>query len=214
MANSKFHHEEIYRGTDLLKKLARQVVVCGCGAIGSNLIETLARQGFSRIRVIDFDRVDTHNIGTQTFDENDIGALKVQAIQNRIFRVCGIEVEVVSKKLDALNVKKLSKDAALVVDGFDNNEARQIVQTYCRAQKIPCLHAGLNTDYGEVAWDEVYTVPKAGEGDICDYPLARNLIMIVVSIAAEEIVDFFTAQKPRKRNWSFTLKDLKIGSYQ
>jgi len=215
MANSKFHHEEIYRGADLTKRLgARSIVVCGDGSIGSNLMDTLARQGFSRLRVIDMDRVETHNINTQVFEESDVGALKVSATQNRIFRTVGIEVDTVSKRLEAKNVKKLLKGADLVVDGFDNFESRQLVQEHCRAQNIPCLHAGLNTDYGEVVWDEIYMVPKATDGDICDYPLARNLAMFVVSIAAEEIIDFCLAEEPRKQSWRITLKDLKIGAYK
>jgi molybdopterin/thiamine biosynthesis adenylyltransferase len=215
MANSKFHHEEIYRGADLIKRLgARSIVVCGDGAIGSNLMDTLARQGFSRLRVIDMDRVETHNINTQVFEESDVGALKVSATQNRIFRTVGIEVDTVSKRLEAKNVKKLLKGADLVVDGFDNFESRQLLQEHCRAQKIPCLHAGLNTDYGEVVWDEIYMVPKATDGDICDYPLARNLALFVVSIAAEEIIDFCLADEPRRQSWRITLKDLKIGAYK
>lgn len=215
MANSKFHHEEIYRGADLIERLAvRSIVVCGDGAIGSNLIDTLVRQGFSKLRVIDMDRVETHNINTQVFEESDVGALKVAATQNRVFRTVGIEIDTVSKKLEKKNVKKLLKGADLVVDGFDNFESRQLVQEHCRMQNIPCLHAGLNTDYGEVVWGEIYMVPKAVDGDICDYPLARNLAVLVVSIAAEEIIDFCLADKPRRKSWRITLKDLKIGAYK
>jgi molybdopterin/thiamine biosynthesis adenylyltransferase len=216
MANSKFHHEEIYRGGDLVEKLARfQLVICGDGAIGSNLTDNLARQGFSRIRLIDMDRVDTHNINTQIFEEGDVGALKVNATQNRTFRTVGVEIEVVSKELKANNAKKLLKGADLVIDGFDNFDSRLLVQKQCRAAKTPCLHAGLNADYGEVVWDEEYTVPKASkEGDVCDYPLARNIAMLVVIIATEEILDFCLADKPRKLSWSASLKDFCIRPYR
>jgi len=216
MANSIFHHEEIYRGEDLVKNLAvKQIIVCGCGAIGSNLIDTLIRQGFSRIRVIDMDRVDTHNINTQTFETADVGALKVNAMQNRVFRTVGVEIDIESKELKKGNIKKLLKGADLVVDGFDNRASRKLVQDYCRENKIPCLHSGLSDSYGEVVWDEIYMVPQdAIDGDVCDYPLARNLISVVVAITAEEILDFVLSDKPRKESRKFTLRDLKIGSYK
>ena len=87
----------------------------------------------------------------------------------------------------------------------------KFVQDHCRSAKIPCLHAGLFADYGEVMWDERYKVPgDPGEGDVCDYPLARNIILLTVVVAQEEILDFFLNPKPRKKNWSITLKDLKI----
>jgi len=215
MANSKFHHEEIYRGSDLVKKLAaRQLVICGCGAIGSNLIDTLIRQGFSRIRVIDMDRVDTHNLNTQAYEEADVGALKVAATQNRAFRTVGVELDIESKELTAANIKKLLKGADLVIDGFDNNKSRRLVQDFCRKNGIPCLHAGLSADYGEVVWDEVYTVPQDTDGDVCDYPLARNLVMMVVAVAAEEILDFCLKVPPRKLSSAVTLGDLRIVPYR
>lgn len=216
MANSPFHHEEIYRGKDLLKRLSEvRLVVCGCGAIGSNLTDNLTRQGFSNIRVVDMDRVDTHNINTQTFETADVGALKVQAMQNRVFRTVGVEIDVESKELKKGTVKKLLKGADLVIDGFDNRASRQLVQDHCRKENIPCLHAGLHTDYGEVVWDDIYMVPQdAVDGDVCDYPLARNLVTVVVSIAAEEILDFALSAEPRYGSWRFTLKDLRIGSYK
>ena len=187
------------------------MVVCGAGALGSNLVDGLTRQGFSNIRVIDMDRVETHNIGTQVWTLRDCGALKTAALKTKVFGNTEIEIETVDKQLTAANVKQLLKGAALVVDGFDNSASRKFVQDHCRSAKIPCLHAGLFADYGEVMWDERYKVPgDPGEGDVCDYPLARNIILLTVVVAQEEILDFFLNPKPRKKNWSITLKDLKI----
>ena len=212
MANSKFHHEEIYRGKDLIKKLsAHRLTVCGAGTLGSNLVDTLTRQGFPNIKVIDMDRVDTHNINTQVYGEKDVGAYKVAALRNRVFANVGTEIQIEQKQMDAGNVKKLLKDSTLVIDAFDNTAARQLVQDECRARKLACLHSGLFEDYGEVIWDEIYTVRKdQATGDVCDYPLARNIAMLTVIVAAEEILDFCLIAKPRRKSWSITLKDLKI----
>ena len=140
MANNKFHHEEILRGEEAMAKFAEmQIVLCGAGAIGSNILDNLARQGFQKIRIIDFDRVDTHNINTQTFEEGDVGALKVAACQNRVYRTVGVEIETVSKKLEAKNIKKCFKGADLVIDGFDNTASRALVTEYCAKNNIPCL---------------------------------------------------------------------------
>ena len=211
MAENKFHHEEIYRGKDYPKKLTGLVTVCGAGALGSNLIDSLTRQGFSKIRVVDMDRVETHNIGTQVWSIRDCGAMKTAALKTKVFQSTEYELETIDKELTAANVKQITKGSALVVDCFDNHKARKILQDYCREAKIPLLHTGLFADYGEAVWDERYKVPgDPGEGDVCDYPLARNIILLTVIVAAEEILDFFLNAKPRKKNWSITLKDLKI----
>jgi molybdopterin/thiamine biosynthesis adenylyltransferase len=213
MANSKFYHEEIYRGKNLTEKLSKySLTVCGAGALGSNLVDNLTRQGFNNIKVIDMDRVEVHNLNTQVYADADVGALKVDALKNKVFRNIGSEIEAVNKELTPSNVKQLLKKSTLVVDCFDNNKARQCVQGEVRARKIPCLHCGMAVDgvYGEVIWDNFYGVPKDVDGDVCDYPLARNLVCLVVCIAAEEIIDFCLSAKPRNMNWSVTLKDLTI----
>ncbi|MCK9458651.1 MAG: ThiF family adenylyltransferase [Proteobacteria bacterium] len=212
MATNKFHHEEIYRGKDYAKKLQGLITICGVGALGSNLLDNLSRQGFANLRGIDKDRVDTHNLNTQFWNERDVGALKVAAAKQKVFGNIGVEIDTVDKELTAATVDKMLRGSALVLDCFDNNAARQIVQTHCRAKKIPCLHTGLFEDYGEVVWDDRYKVPKDSGGDVCDYPLARNIIMLTVAAASEEILDFFLASSPRHQSWSITLRDLHISA--
>ena len=85
-------HEGIYRGKEALQKLELvQVTVCGAGALGSLLVDNLARQGFRQLSVIDDDRVELHNIGTQLFRQEDVGAFKVDVLRGHCFRAAGIE---------------------------------------------------------------------------------------------------------------------------
>lgn len=53
------------------------VHVVGCGAIGSHVCEELARLGFTKVELYDFDTVDAHNITNQMFSQENIGELKV-----------------------------------------------------------------------------------------------------------------------------------------
>ena len=214
MSSNMFHHEEILRGDGLRKRLSKHITICGAGALGSNLVDGMIRQGFSNIRVIDMDRVETHNIGTQTFETADIGQLKATSVQNKAFRTTGIEIEAESKELKKGNIKKLFRGTDLVVDCFDNSPSRQLIQDYCRKEGIKCLHAGMEGEYGEVAWDETYKVPDDGGEDNCDYPLARNLVMFIVAMTCEEIVDFCLESSPRLESHSFTLKDMAVRAYR
>src|SRR5687768_15060647 len=96
----KFHHELLYRGEAIAEKLAAvHLTLCGAGALGSNLADTLARQGFQKLRVIDRDRVEEHNVSTQTHGESDIGAWKVDVLRNQLFRSVGLEIEAINKEL-------------------------------------------------------------------------------------------------------------------
>src|SRR5439155_19190132 len=136
------------------------LTLCGAGALGSHLADNLARQGFRQLRVIDRDRVEEHNVGTQLYGESDVGAWKVEVLRQRLFRAAGVEVEAVRKELDDRTAKGLLRDGGLVVDTFDKSASRRLVQEHCRALKLTCLHVGWFADYAEVIWDERYRVPQ------------------------------------------------------
>jgi molybdopterin/thiamine biosynthesis adenylyltransferase len=206
---SKFHHEALYRGGDSLVKLAsRQLILCGAGALGSQLADNLARQGFGHLKVIDRDRVEEHNVSTQLYGESDVGAWKVEVLRQRFFRATGIEIDAVRKQLTERNAHALLQGADLVLDLFDNSASRRLVWEQCRALQLPCLHVGLYADYGEVIWSEHYRVPQDVAGDVCDYPLARNLILLVVALASEVILRFLLDGS--RQNWSVTLRDFAV----
>ncbi len=105
----KFHHETIYRGAGSVEKLASvSLTLCGAGALGSLLADNLARQGFRRWKVIDRDRVEEHNVGTQLYGDAEVGAWKVEALRNRLFRSVGVEIEAVGKELTERNCPQRS----------------------------------------------------------------------------------------------------------
>ena len=210
----KFHHESLYRGPELLEKLAAlRVALCGAGAIGSNLADNLARQGVSNLRAIDHDRVEEHNVSTQLYGESDIGVWKVEALRNRLFRTTGIEINPVRKELTGDNARQLLKDSDLIVDAFDNAAGRRAVQELARAASVPCLHVGLFEDYCEVVWDEAYRVPHdATAGDVCDYALARNLVLLSVVIASEAVMNWVADGNRTSR--SATLRDLAVRPFE
>ena len=206
----KFLHEELYRGAADLGRLALpQLVLCGAGALGSLLADNLVRQGFRRLRVIDRDRVEEHNISTQLYGIADVGAKKVDVLRNRLFRAVEVEIEAVAKELDERGAKSLLKGADIVLDTFDNSASRRLVQDACRAGNRPCLHVGLSADYCEVIWDENYRVPDDVVGDVCEYPLARNLVLLAVAIASESLVRYVLAGERIDR--CATLTDFTVG---
>lgn len=205
----KYHHEAIYRGAEQVAKLVnQQLTICGVGALGSQLADNLARQGFRQLRAIDRDRVEEHNVGTQLYGESEVGAWKVEALRQRLFRATGVEIEALRKELSDRSARSLLQPGGLVIDTFDNSASRRLVQEHCRALQLPCLHVGLFADYAEVIWDEQYRVPQDVAGDVCDYPLARNLVLIAVAVASEVVVRF--ALTGSRQDFSVTLRDFAI----
>jgi molybdopterin-synthase adenylyltransferase len=204
-----FVHEEEYRGKKLLEKFhAQKIVLCGAGAIGSNMAENLVRQGFSDLSVIDFDRVENHNRHTQVWDSRSIGQLKAAALKVHLFNIMKVSITPIIRELEESNVKKYLKEG-IVIDGFDNSKSRRLVTEHCRDNNIECLHIGLNTDCAEVMWNDSYRVPLDVEGlDVCEYPLARNIIMLAVVVGTESLIRFIDTGV--KENYIISLGDFKI----
>ncbi len=152
------------------------------------------------------------NLNNQIYTSDDVGSLKVNALRDHCYLVNESMVGCVNKKLDKTNVKKLIGNTHVVVDAFDNFESRRIVKDYCN-NKIPCLHVGISTTYGEAVWNEKYKIPVVDVDDkvpACDVPLARNVVAIISAIAAELIIKFFS--DGTKTSIGFSLGDFRTNT--
>jgi molybdopterin/thiamine biosynthesis adenylyltransferase len=209
---SALFHEQRYRSEEIMRRLRElAVIVCGAGALGANIAESLARQGFARLSVIDRDRVEERNLSTQPYYRTDVGAFKAKILANTLYRALGVSVEARTEELTPANAEKLLRGSGLVIDTFDNSIARQAVKDACDRLSLPCLHAGLAGDYAEILWNEIYRVPSTANDDVCDYPLARNLVLLAVAVACETVVDF--AASGEQRSYTVTLGDFAVQPY-
>ncbi|HEY0098193.1 MAG TPA: ThiF family adenylyltransferase [Pyrinomonadaceae bacterium] len=210
---NSLYHEQLYRTPALMARLGEfPLAVCGAGALGANIAESLARTGFKRLRVVDRDRIEERNLSTQPFYRSEAGAFKARMLANALYRALGVEVDARSVELTGANASKLLDGSALVVDAFDNSASRRVLKEYSATAGVPCLHAGLVGDYAEVIWNEVYRVPSAAQDDVCDYPLARNLVTLTVAVACESIVEFVTTGA--RRSYTITLRDFAVRPYR
>ena len=212
-AMNSVYHEQLYRTPEVMARLCEfPVAVCGAGALGANIAESLARMGFRRLRVVDRDRVEQRNLSTQPYYLADAGAFKARMMANALYRAVGVEVDAQSVELTAANAGKLLAGSALVVDVFDNSASRRVLKEYAEGARVDCLHAGLAGDYAEVIWNEVYRVPSAAQDDICDYPLARNLVTLAVAVACEAIIEFVATGA--RQSHTITLRDFAVRPYR
>ena len=138
----------------------------------------------------------------------DVGGHKAELLANHLYAAIQADAEPHVVTLSERNARKLLKGSGLIVDAFDNTEARQIVTDTAAELGLPCLHVGLAADYAEIIWNDRYRVPQPTDADICDYPLARNLVMFAVTAACEAIFDW--ARDGTQTDWTVTLKDRAI----
>jgi sulfur carrier protein ThiS adenylyltransferase len=80
--NDRFEPQRDLVPQDRLRGLTATVV--GVGAVGRQVAIQLAGIGVQRLQLVDFDRVEAHNVTTQGYLREDIGRLKVAAVQKTI----------------------------------------------------------------------------------------------------------------------------------
>lgn len=96
-----------------------RVHIIGCGAIGSTLAENLARFGFTKITLYDFDKVEPHNIANQMFTQQDIGKMKIDAVKQMIVSINPDAERYVKLVPQGWEGQRLSGYVFLCVDNID-----------------------------------------------------------------------------------------------
>ncbi|MBX3171653.1 MAG: ThiF family adenylyltransferase [Candidatus Eremiobacteraeota bacterium] len=179
-----------------------KMLICGVGTLGGNLVEHLARTGLDALTVLDHDKVQPRNLANQPYFQHQLAKSKVAALAETVFRIRGQQIETVHKRLHEGNARGLVKGYELVVDCFDNHQARHDLQQACRQARVDLVHMGLSLDYGEVIWDEHYRVPPDVARDPCAEPLARRLALQAVLL--------FEKARAGRENLCFTAGDLVV----
>ncbi len=126
--------------------LASRVTLCGVGALGTVLANTLVRAGVGHLRVIDRDFVEPSNLQRQVlFDESDVtnnlpkaeaAAAKLRAINS------SVQIEPVVADIDRTNIEELCRDADLILDGTDNFEVRYLINDVSVKLGKPWVYGG------------------------------------------------------------------------
>lgn len=140
-------------GEEGQKKLAgSSVVIIGCGALGTVIANTLVRAGVGKVRVIDRDLIEYHNLQRQIlFDEEDVKnqVPKAIAAERHLKNVnSSIEIEGIVADVHYANIEELVGGVDLILDGLDNPETRFLINDVSLKHGIPWIYGGAIATYG------------------------------------------------------------------
>ncbi len=128
------------------------VVIVGCGALGSVSASLMARAGVGRLRIIDRDFVEASNLQRQIlFDEQDAGEMKPKALAaaEKLSKINStIKVEALVADVNPDTIVDLVKGATLILDGTDNFETRFLINDVSVRHDIPWIYAACLATYG------------------------------------------------------------------
>jgi adenylyltransferase/sulfurtransferase len=174
---------------------AARALVVGCGALGSAQVETLARAGVGRLRIVDRDFVEESNLQRQTmFTERDARERVPKSVAAGR-RVAEINSDVVCEALVAdvsqSNVECLVADCDVVLDGTDNFATRFLLNDACVKHEIPWVYGAAVGSYGVTMTVRprvspclrcvFLEVPAAASAQTCD---TAGVVMPIISIVA------------------------------
>ena len=135
------------------QKLGRSsVVIIGCGALGTVIASTLVRAGVGKLKIIDRDFIEYHNLQRQIlFDENDIESQLPKAIaaERHLKKInSSIEIEGIVSDVNYTNIEKLVTGFDVIVDGLDNLETRYLVNDVALKRNIPWIYGAAVSSLG------------------------------------------------------------------
>ncbi|NPA10929.1 MAG: ThiF family adenylyltransferase [Epsilonproteobacteria bacterium] len=134
-------------GKENQEKLRKDVLVVGCGGLGNIIATTISCVGLRRIYLIDFDKIEPHNLHRQfQFFEKDLGKNKSDVLAKRIKR-CS-DTDIFSMK--GYFSRDFDFDIDLIFDATDNYETRKEIDKYAKERGIPWVYASVDEFRGQV----------------------------------------------------------------
>ena len=134
------------------KILKSNVLIVGCGGLGSPVIDYLSRAGVGKIGIIDYDVVELSNLHRQSiFFEKDIGSKKVISAKNYINKInSNIKVEVYDESFNKKNALRLVSKYKIIIDCTDDILSRYLIcDTTKQLNKIH-VYAALYKNQGQL----------------------------------------------------------------
>ncbi len=148
--NDRYSRQILYEpiGVEGQRKLAKsRVLLVGCGALGTNLAQTLVRAGVGHLRICDRDYIERNNLQRQQlFDEDDLALNLPKAIAatkklRRMNPSVTVEAEVVD--VNHRNIERLLEGADLLLDGTDNFETRYLINDVAVKTQRPWIYGAV-----------------------------------------------------------------------
>ncbi len=139
------------KGQEKIKRA--RVLVVGAGGLGCPALQYLGAAGIGTIGIIDFDRIELHNLHRQVlYTTEDIGRQKAVTAAEKLKRQNPhTEYVVLNEMLQTGNAEQIISGFDVVVDGSDNFLTRYLVNDTCVALQKPLVYGTILKFEGQLA---------------------------------------------------------------
>lgn len=150
-----------------------KITVIGCGGIGGQSIEMLARMGIGELVLVDEDVFDITNLNRQSLSSTDtIGLEKSEVAAEKVKTINPhVKVTKYSAHVDETNIDEIIGDSDIVIDALDNLLTRVIASRKAAEKRIPFIHGAVHGTLGQVtvflantkSYEEMFGLPSLGK---------------------------------------------------
>jgi adenylyltransferase/sulfurtransferase len=127
--------------------------VVGAGGLGCPVLQYLATAGVGKIGIIDFDKIELHNLHRQIlYTEKHVGQAKATTAKS-VLEILNplIQIQAFDEKLGLENASKIIQNFDIIVDGSDNFASRYLVNDTCVALGKSLLYGSILNFEGQMA---------------------------------------------------------------
>lgn len=130
-----------------------KVLVIGAGGLGCPALLYLSAAGVGTIGIIDFDKIDLHNLHRQIlYSTEDVGKSKATTASEKLKKQNQHNnILVFDEMLTETNAEKIISQFDIVVDGSDNFLTRYLVNDTCVKLNLPLVYGSILKFEGQVA---------------------------------------------------------------
>lgn len=157
----------------------RCVTVIGLGTGGGTVAVELVKAGIGRIRLVDFDRLEVHNIARHVCGLSDIGRYKTRALRDLLLDTSPlISVETWEANiLDSPDVlAQAIAGADVVIAATDSERSKSAINVACWEASIPAVYgAAYNRAFGG---DVIQVIPQETACYECFLSVATELFSL------------------------------------
>lgn len=151
-----------------------KITVIGCGGIGGETIEMLARMGIGELVLVDKDAYDLSNLNRQTLATiTDLGLVKSEVAAEKVRQINPyVKTTTFNEHVDQTNIDKVIGDSDIVIDALDNVLTRVIVSRKAAENGIPYIHGAIHGTLGQITvflpnsektYEEMFNLPSVGK---------------------------------------------------
>jgi len=188
-----------------------RILIAGAGAIGNFAAISLALEGFRNTTVLDFDRVEDHNLERQILFYDKVGDEKADALASRMSEMGVIRARALNKRITPGSKSLIEREKYEILIGcFDNQNARCELSDIALELNIPYIDGGTSATMGSIS---SYIPKKTGcvkckknlrpikETASCPMALPSVVIpnAIIGSLMVGEVYSVLSGNPPNKR---------------